>query len=566
MFLKSLIINNGDSILQEIIFKKGLNLIIDDSTTTTLQESGNNVGKTTVLRLIDFCLGSNGKNVYQDPEFQNKSNTKIESFLKDNNIIISLTLKEDLDVKSSKEILIRRNFLKRSKKIQEIDEEYYNDKDFNRKLKELIFHSKSVKPTFREIISKNIRYENNRLENAIKVLHFSATFETYEALYLFWLGIDNDTSCKKQKLQSSLSNENSVLNKLKREGLSVSEIKQALTIINRDIIFLEMKKDDFNINESFEKDLDALNRTKSKLNSLSTHVNKLNMRKVLIKESKKELKKEYAQIDTEQLKSIYKSAESFLPNLHKKFTDMVAFHNEMLEEKIRFITAELPEIKKRLEKLNNDIARSIVLERSLSEKLKKSGAIEELEKIISELTAKFELKGRNEEKLRQWNSSMETIESIKKELEDINYKLDLLDTTLEDKIKSFNDFFTKISESLYGEQFILSKDKNDRAYVLKISTIGGNLGTGKKKGQIAAFDIAYIQFCVENNIRCLHFILHDQIESIHDNQLTLIRNVVMDNNIQFVVPILSDKLPKEIDPKLYEIITLSQDNKLFKVV
>ena len=136
---------------------------------------------------------------------------------------------------------------------------------------------------------------------------------------------------------------------------------------------------------------------------------------------------------------------------------------------------------------------------------------------------------------------------------------------LETRISSFNKFFSKISNELYGEQFILSQDKNERAYELKISTIGGNLGTGKKKGQIAAFDIAYIQFCEDNDIPCLHFILHDQIENIHDNQLTLISDVVSSTNIQFVVPILRDKLPPDIAPELYKIISLSQNDKLFRV-
>jgi uncharacterized protein YydD (DUF2326 family) len=240
MFLKSLKISKGSDIIREIFFKKGLNLIIDETQTTNLQESGNNVGKTTVLRLIDFCLGGDGINVFKDTEFKEKTNTQIESFLKENNIIITLILKKDLDVDDSDEIVIRKNFLKRTFKIQEINGDYYNDADFDLKLKTLIFQSNATKPTFRQIISKNIRYEKSRLDNTIKVLHFSVTYEQYEALYFFWLGIDTDTANRKQRLHASKTTEEAILKRLKRDG-SLSEIKQALSVIERDIEELSNK-------------------------------------------------------------------------------------------------------------------------------------------------------------------------------------------------------------------------------------------------------------------------------------------------------------------------------------
>lgn len=564
MFLKSLIINIGSEIIREIPFKKGLNLVIDETKTSNLQESGNNVGKTTVLRLIDFCLGGDGVNVYKDTEFKDKTNTQIETFLKENDVLITLILKKDLDDETSPEIIIRKNFLKRKEKIQEINGEYYNDTDFDLKLKNLVFQSDTSKPTFRQIISKNIRYEKSRLDNTIKVLHYNTTFEQYEALYFFWLGIDTDTANRKQRLHASKSMEEAIIRRLKRDG-SLSEIKQALSVIERDIIELDKKKSNFNVNESYEIDLAKLNETRANLNSLSTRINQLSIRKEIIVESQRELEKEYAKIDVEQLEAIYKTAESFLPKLHVKFAEMVAFHNEMLNEKIKFITKELPSIEKELTVLNRNIKIEILQESELSKKLKKAGAIEELEELVSKLNLKYEQKGKYEEQQRQWDSSTEKLKNIEEELREINEGIATQDKMLENRISSFNKFFSKISEYLYGEQFILSQDKNERAYELKISTIGGNLGTGKKKGQIAAFDIAYIQFCDDNDIPCLHFILHDQIENIHDNQLTLIKDVVSDVNIQFVVPVLSDKLPSEIDAKQYAVISLSQDDKLFKI-
>jgi hypothetical protein len=47
--------------------------------------------------------------------------------------------------------------------------------------------------------------------------------------------------------------------------------------------------------------------------------------------------------------------------------------------------------------------------------------------------------------------------------------------------------------------------------------------------------------------------------------LTLIKDVVTNMNIQYVVPVLSDKLPPDIDAKQYTVISLSQSDKLFRV-
>ena len=106
MFLKNLIIEHNDIIVRNIKFHKGINLIIDETNSLNKKETGNNVGKTTILRLIDFCLAGDGKSIYQDNEFKSKTNILIEDFLKENNVLIKLILKEDLEDENSKEILL----------------------------------------------------------------------------------------------------------------------------------------------------------------------------------------------------------------------------------------------------------------------------------------------------------------------------------------------------------------------------------------------------------------------------------------------------------------------------
>jgi len=48
MFLKSLTIHNDTTLIREILFHKGINLIVDETKSKDKTESGNSVGKTTV--------------------------------------------------------------------------------------------------------------------------------------------------------------------------------------------------------------------------------------------------------------------------------------------------------------------------------------------------------------------------------------------------------------------------------------------------------------------------------------------------------------------------------------
>ena len=55
MFLKKLQIKNKEGVIREIFFKKGVNLIVDETPESQqLQATGNNVGKTTLYRNRGF--------------------------------------------------------------------------------------------------------------------------------------------------------------------------------------------------------------------------------------------------------------------------------------------------------------------------------------------------------------------------------------------------------------------------------------------------------------------------------------------------------------------------------
>lgn len=566
MFLKQLIIQNKNTVIRDIPFHKGINLIVDERPESIRQitDTGNSIGKTTVLRLVDYCLGGDGKNIYQDTEFSKQPNTTIENFLKDNEIIITLVLVDDLDI-PKEEVIIKKNFLARNKKLQEINGENIRDnKEFDKALKKEIFKSKVDKPTFKQIISKNIRDEKNKMANIVKVLNSFTRTEEYEALYLFWLGINTDSHNQKELLSKEKTREENFQKRLKKDG-ELSLIEQQLILLNAKIEELNQRKSKFNLNENYAADVDKLNAIKSKLNRSATELSRLEIRKDLINESKDELEQEYTQIDTSQIKSLYEKAKSLISNIQVSFEDTVKFHNDLISEKLEYITKELPEIEQQIRKVKSEI---IVLrneEDALTETLNKTALVEDFEKTILELNKQFERKGNLEEQKRLWLYSQEKLSGIDNDLNLINQGISSKDSQIQSRITEFNKYFSVMSHRLYGETYLLSSIKNEKGYELIVTNLEGNPSTGKKKGQIAAFDFAYIEFADKLDIECLHFIMHDQLETIHDNQLNTIVEVANSINGQYIVPILRDKIPSNIDISEFEILSLSQDDKLFKI-
>jgi uncharacterized protein YydD (DUF2326 family) len=402
------------------------------------------------------------------------------------------------------------------------------------------------------------------LANTVKVLHATTRPEEYEALYLFWFGIDTNQAKRKDELIRRKTLEKKLQERLRKEN-TLSQVVQSLIIVNRTIAELNAKKSSFNLNEAFNTDLDRLNETKANINGKSSELSRLEIRKSLIIESKQDLEKEQTHVDTEQIKILYQRAKAFIPSIQKTFEDTVRFHNNMVADKLTYITKELPDVERKIALAREELSFLLKEEKSLSTKLNKSGAIEDLQIIISDLNKEFENKGKLEELKRLWEDSAKKIESIDQELETINNGILSKDELLQSRIAEFNKYFSDISVRLYGERFVLSADANEKAYELNITSIEGNLGTGKKKGQIAAFDLAYIQFADALHIPCLHFVMHDQIENIDGNQLSTLIEISNEINGQYIAPILRDKIPANIDIDEYSIIRLSQSDKLFKL-
>lgn len=570
MYLKSLAISSHDEIIRRIDFHNGINLIVDETTNIQDTTTGNNVGKTTVLMLIDFCLSGDAKQIYTDPEHKKQEYKLVKDFLIENQVLITLVLKEDLSRDDSPEICIERNFLSRKQRIQKFNGLNKTDDEFEEALTNSLFPAHyGKKPTIWQIISHNIRYKELSLTNTLKTLSHFTRADEYETLYLFLLGCDFDHGDTKQELLTKIRLEQTFKSRLEKDQTK-SAYETALAILEGEIERLDRRKSSFNLNENFEDDLDRLNGVKYQLNLVSAEIGRLNIRRDLIIEAKRDLEQSVAQIDLRQLEQIYQQATDRVAGIQKTFEELCSFHNRMIAEKVKYIAKDLPRLNSDLQAKSEHLSRLLQQEAELTAAISRSESFAELEKLIKELNEKYRRKG-------EYESIIQQLDVVEENLKSLNLRLNAIDNALfseefELKIKGqvnkFNRYFSSISQELYGEQYALKVDptvnkKGQRLY--EFSAFNTNLSSGKKQGEISCFDIAYTLFADAENIPCLHFLLNDKKELMHDNQLLKISKLVNSKGIQFVASILKDKLPEELNREEYFVVKLSQGDKLFRI-
>ena len=553
--------------IRDIEFHKGLNLIVDETPENTTG-TGNNVGKTTVLRLIDYCLGGDVDGIYRNPEDKHESYALVKDFLIGNNVIVTLILVDDLDT-PSKKVVIERDFKTGRSSLIRINGKDVTWKDFVAELESAIFPEvKTETPSFRQIIAHNIRIDNLRLENTLKTLTMGKN-EEYEALYLFMFGCPNDSAARKTQLSQELDTEKKYKRRMERNR-SKNEYKAALSVIESDIEKLVERKDNLNINENLQLDIDSLNALRSQMNKVTSRTSLLSLRRELINETLESFDKQNFGEDVFQLEMIYKQASAYVPKMQRTFKELVDFHNTMLENKKAFVAQELPSIQEEIESLSVELERLKEKETVMAEKVLKSDTYEELEVIIVQLSELSRRKGEFESYISQIESAEKAIKEKCEEMKKIDDGLFTADFAqrLEAQRDKFNKIFSEVSHEIYDEQYIISYEvdtqKGKQLYKFHITDVA-NFSSGKKQGEISCFDIAYTVFADQEGIPCLHFILNDKKELVHGNQLNKFAEAVNKYNVQFVCSMLYDKLPSVLRKDEHVVVRLSQDSKLFRI-
>ncbi|PFR60371.1 DUF2326 domain-containing protein [Bacillus cereus] len=542
---------------------RGLNLIVDN-TSNIKEDSGNSVGKSTVIHIIDICLNSSSlTKLYKSKEAQGE-NTELKKLLHENKVQATLELVDKNRVYS-----FTRSLYSRGPRF--FNNEKVTDKQYGAHLKDIIFNSKEDKPTFRQLISKFVRNDDAQLGNVIYYL-ISTSHAVYEAIYFFLLKINGESVVsERQALEEKLSKlENKFSIYQKDPNIpSIDQIKQGLLFIESEIDELTDRRKKVDYIDIYKNELEKNSDINNQLDFLKSEIELLEFEKNTINQSLAMIEESKSTIDVNVIKEIYEDAKAFNDTLNKKFKEVLDFHNKMVENRSEFVGKQLKKVEIKLNGLKLKQDQLLEIKKQQSIELLDEGLLTELNDINREIENLNVKKG-------EFLKGKEIQESLKAELDLVNKELERINSLAEDNehlvpINEFNSVFKSYSEKLYGEKYLLYYDsewrdkKNGRPF--SIGNLMGSMGTGKQRGLIIAFDLAYLTFSQKKGIAAPKFLIYDKLENTHINQLKTIVNLSQEIDGQLVLPILRERI-NEIDASLIKkstIIELSQTNKFFKL-
>ena len=565
MRLNKLIILKNDSLVREVTFKDGLNLIVNKRTSG--KDSGNSVGKSTLSRVLDYLFMSSGHDIYHDAEF-GKDIPEIVSLINNNVLKFSL----DFNTVETKKAVISRII-----SIDDKNSKYFlNDVEVDKKqysefIAQAVFGLTTDKPSLRNVSHKFIRNTNDKMQKTLNFLHGNTTPDVYDLLYLFLFGFnglplikkkgDFNKEIKKQKTYlAAYRNPN-------RETVLAKMIKP----LKKEIAEAERNIKNFDFKDSHDESLKKLSEIQKNISDYSLSYASLNMRVRNIEESILSLKNNITQLVENDLMEIYNSAGIYFNGeLKRTYEEMVLFHNDIIKNKISFLESELLKKKEEIETVNKKINDLHEQESSLFRTIKEPETLKSINQLFNKLTELRENLASIESNLSRINDTNALIKSLEDSREKLLLEIELAVQGLEKNIEIFNEFFGDLTKEIYGERYIfdLSFDVDKGKCNFDISCVTPNSNGGKKKGEITAFDLAYIKFVDKIKLKRPTFVIHDSIEDVDVNQ---IRDIFFEaNNIngQYIVSILSDKFSEDADMKMMmsnSILELSSTNKFFKV-
>ncbi len=564
MLLKEFKISNGITGKEIRIIKfniQGLSLIIDNTPTQIIDsKSGNNVGKTTFLRAIDFCLGSEGKNLYQDKETKN-DNGEVRQFLINNKIIFELELlkKDGSTIKLQRSLVGEYDFIINNIK-------YSNLKNYNLELNKLFFGIDDTgKLSFRNLIKKFVRADELSDSNLIRTQGQYKNDSEYEAIYLFLLGFPNvNLVSERLQISNELKRVNKELKDLKHKS-NLPKLENRLLQIEESIVETEDKISNYNLEITYAELLRKLNIIKENSVRINNDIANLDMKISLSSKSKDELLNSKKNIDPRAIENLYNEAKILIPNLQKKFEEVLIFHNSMVDNKIGYINNHLEKLYQQKEKLIKEVSPLLKEQSQILKFLDNQGSFNDLIAIREELNVMYEDKGKIEFEIDKINNLLDSKETLEDKYEFLSTEFSVYLKAFNDNILNiFNKYFKDFTSKTHGEQIYLFY--NDQTRKFDFDNIKGNVGDGYKKTDIIAFDLSFINYYFELGLDYPRFSIHDKIEIIHKNQLKLLFDITENIEGQFIVSILKDRISFLGESFINKkgILELSQDDKFFK--
>jgi uncharacterized protein YydD (DUF2326 family) len=538
-----------------IQFKPGFNLILAERTSKSKdKDSRNALGKSLLIEIIHFCLGSEiKKNVALGvPELKDWTFT-LEMTLRGKKYSISRNTKD------YSRVFINGDFSRWPIKPEtgEGSAKYYlRNKDWKTILGYLLFDlpvellEKKYTPTFRSLFSYFCRRGLGGYEDPFK--HYSQQKEwdiQVNNAYLLSLNWEYAGEWQQFKDQERTLTE---LKKAAKQGLlkdfvgTVGEFEAIRVNLKEQIQMGEENLRSFKVHPQYheiERDIDQLTE------QIHNLVNENNIANQILNRYNENIKEE-KEAPVENIKTVFKQAGVIFPEkVIKRLNDVVNFSKQISKNRKAYLVTEIDslkrEIKKReeeIEVLSNKRAKNMLI-------LSTHGALDEhmrlQEKHTDLINQLKDVEGRIRN-LRKFEEGRSALKIAREHLL-LHARRDLQDREKQKSIAS--KYFNAHSEFLYSEPGILSVDLVDKGYRFNVDMKrSGSHGIEHMKG--FCYDLSLIKIWSKRK-DMPGFFIHDSIiyDGVDERQiakaLELAKTEAEKYGFQYICTMNSDMIPEK---------------------
>lgn len=564
MQLIDLKVFNGDEVIRDITFQDGINIITNEGS------NGNQIGKSTTLRAINFCLGSDGNRIWKDPD-SGVTHHDIYELVTSGLITFILTLKVNginYSIKRTieKKVTPNRTILKRYSWIN--GEDYHSTEKFKFQIASL-FGYNTDKPSYSSVKNRFIRLNKGTSGNVFKFNHGYTSDDEYTLIYSHIFGFQghNELTLEyelKQKISTLNTRISSLLN-----GNSELYFHNKLGSINNDIKTLEAKASSYDITGVQNQAIDDLREHRAKVASLSSRIAGLETKEIYNKRTIENYKNKITHIDEKAIIAIYNEALSLIPEITTTLKDTVDFHNSIFAKKAEYVEKQSELLRDELVSLRKNLNKSLKQEEILFKLISNEGHLGGFILIEQSIQAKMEERGSISYILDEIATMEDEKRSLNSRIIELRNKLELYLSELNTNLDLFNEPLKAITKKIF-KHFSLELEANILSdHSLKFSIINEDKvsGDGAPRAASMAFDMAIVEYVRTSGAKLPEFTLQDYLEPADEDKLFELIQLANSRKIQTVISILNDKLQLLSSEFIEEnsILTLSSTNKFFKI-
>ena len=532
-------------------FKNGLNVILADRTSeSSKKDSRNGLGKTTLIEIINFCLGSSFKigNPLKQKELENWT-FSLDITLRGEEVTVSRNTSNHL------KIFVEGDFSSWPiKPERNLEGHYLKVSDWNAILGDIMFGlsletiQRGYSPTFRSLISYHIRSSKGAFLTPFK--HYSQQQEwDIQVNNAYLLGLNWEYASQFQLLKDHKKTLDG-LKKAAKQGL-LSEYMGTLGELEAEQIGMREKivksKTDLESFKVYPQYLDI----EKEANSLTQKIHKLVNKKItnaqLLTAYEKSISEE-EDVSSDKVENVYQEAGLFFPeNLKVKLHELVEFHEQIIFNRTSYLENEIKKVQREIEMQNEQISLLSEKKAELLKILQKHGALEEYNELQRVLT-------KLEQKLGEINDRINNLKIFEKGISEIKIKQqELFQKTRRDfeerkaVVEQAIRYFNNNSDFLYSQPGLLSIDISDVGYKFNVEIKrDGSHGIGNMK--IFCYDLMVNQLETKKRNRP-GFLIHDStiFDSVDERQvaraLELAEKESREKGFQYICTINSDMVP-----------------------